>query len=230
MLSHHVIPQIVSQNTASLSSDWQLQVSTGEKTVNLNSKVWQHHHKYVTEAQTWRRGMECLPECLSVGRPAGWSFGLPFYGVLVRPVEIWFQSPRRSQAALLTAGFIWCGRPVLGFSAGFNIWSPLWPEQERMPVDDWQSRAEKQRDERMERSWDRGRCDQMDTHRKYRSVEGGKDSEMERSKNQVDKWREEGMHWKQVVNKKWIEGWNEVRVLRTCSATVFRSQILQRDF
>lgn len=41
----------------------------------------------------------------------------------------------RARPPLLTAGFIW--RPVLGFRAGFSIWSQLWPAEGRMLLDDW---------------------------------------------------------------------------------------------
>lgn len=63
--------------------------------------------------------------------------GAPVYGVSVRRRRYGFTPLGRARSLPLTAGFIWCGRPVLGFSVGFNIWSPLWPEEERMLVDDW---------------------------------------------------------------------------------------------
>lgn len=63
--------------------------------------------------------------------------GATVYGVSVRRLRYGFTPLGWARTPLLTAGFIWCGRPVLGFSVGFNIWSPLWPEEERMLVDDW---------------------------------------------------------------------------------------------
>lgn len=63
--------------------------------------------------------------------------GAPVYGVSVRRLRYGFTPLGRARSPPLTAGFIWCGRPVLGFSVGFNIWSPLWAEEEGMLVDDW---------------------------------------------------------------------------------------------
>lgn len=133
---NHAIPQIACQldkcASHSALSDW--------KSCKLHFRGLTTPHPVCDrncssaegERNVSRRGVVCL----SVSLHVCWSSGLPFYGVLVRPTQIWFHSPWQSQAPLLTAGFIWCGCPVLGFSAGFNIWSPLWPEEERMLVDD----------------------------------------------------------------------------------------------
>lgn len=120
----------------------------GKGAVSFTSDIWEHSSQYYRNCSFDGGRKECLPgRCgLSVCLYVCWSFGLPFYGVLVRPTQIRFHSAWQSQVLLLTAGFIWCGRPVLGFSAGFNIWSQLWPEEERMLADDWWLWADRRRE------------------------------------------------------------------------------------
>lgn len=72
----------------------------------------------------------------SRGRRSAGLLGIQFTACRWGRLRYGFTPPRRARPLSLTAGFIWCGRPVLGFSVGFNIWSPLWAEEEGMPVDD----------------------------------------------------------------------------------------------
>lgn len=94
------------------------------------------------EVQRLQRAEKCLRWFVIelyflVGASVCRTSGAPVYGVSVRRLRYGFTPLGRARSPPLTAGFIWCGRPVLGFSVGFNIWSPLWPEEEGMLADDW---------------------------------------------------------------------------------------------
>ena len=142
VLNWYTSPQItfqLGQSALSVTHFWAIDsYRKWEKVTNFTLETWEHHSQYMTETAVSQKenGMSSKEEW-SAFLYVFWSFGLPFYGVLVRPTQIWFHLAWQSQAPLLTAGFIWCGRPVLGFSADFNIWSQLWPEEGRILVDDW---------------------------------------------------------------------------------------------
>lgn len=74
---------------------------------------------YVTENVVLQRETGMSPrEVWSVCLLVSWSFGLPFYGVLVRPTQIWFHSPLAEPGPAADSRFylMWTSR------VGFQCW------------------------------------------------------------------------------------------------------------